>query len=320
MNNEHITILLDRNAHRYAEQFASEQVSPQKGKQVYLNTLAVCAVDTYLKMLSVKTAIDRGDCWNPNFRHIFDTADLVLPDSGKLECRPVLPEETACLIPPEVSCDSFACAARNRIGYVAVRFKEELDRVELLGFINAGATTSFNYVNDNFVESISLDRLQSLDALIDRIHQQNAYVNLRQWFTGIFEPQWQPVELLLANNSNFRNIYETSEQTENIINRAKRIKLEEEQNSLAVILTLEAKTTSTEDIDLTLRVYPSEKKIYLPSQLQVKILDRTDSSCLEVESKDTDNYLQLKFSCHIEERFKVSINWMGINIVEQFLS
>ncbi|MGL5880591.1 MAG: DUF1822 family protein [Xenococcaceae cyanobacterium] len=311
MNNEHITIFLDRNARRYAQQFAGEQVSPQKGKQVYLNTLAVCAVNTYLKMLSVKTAIDRGDCWNPNFRNIFDTADLVLPDLGKLECRPVLPEEIACLLPPEVS--------RDRIGYVAVRFNENLERVELLGFINAGATTSLNYANDNFIESISLDRLQSLDALIDRIHQQNVYVNLRQWFAGIFEPQWQPVELLLANKSNFRSTSETSERTENIIERAKTIKLEDEQNSLAVILSIETKTTSTEYIDLTLRIYPSENN-YLPDKLQVKILDRNGNACLEVESKDTDNYLQLEFSCHIEEQFNVNLNWMGINIVEQFLS
>jgi hypothetical protein len=304
MNNDSITILLDKNAHRYARQFASEQSSLRKGKQVYLNTLAVCAVNSYLRMLSVNTALDRSDCWHPGCRTIFDTADLILPDLGKLECRSVLPGETAFLIPPEVTVD--------RLGYVVVRFQEELDRVELLGFINAGAIA-------NPIESISLDRLQSLDALIDNIHRQSLYVNLRQWLTGLFEDEWQPTELLLANTSNFRSATETIDRRENTIDRAKIINLKDEKNSATVILAIDAHAESREEININLRIYPSDRDNYLPSQLEVKILDEFRKSCLEATSRDNDNYLELNFNCHSEEKFNININWKEISISEGFL-
>ena len=51
---EPLTVAIAKDSHRYAEIFAAEQATPQKGKRVYLNTLAVCAVATYLKWLSIK--------------------------------------------------------------------------------------------------------------------------------------------------------------------------------------------------------------------------------------------------------------------------
>lgn len=297
MNNEPITILLDRNAHRYAQQFASEQKNTYKGKQVYLNTLAVCAVNYFLKMLSVPTAIDRGDCWHSGSRIIFDTADLVLPNLGKLECRPLLPGESAFMLPPEVTSD--------RLGYVAVRFSEELNRVELLGFINASKIT------DPF-ESISLDHLQSLDTLIDRLYRQDLSINLSQWLAGIFDLTWQPTELLLANNSNFRKTKTTSDPLESTIERGKIIHFLDKENSATVILVVQLTRENSELIDVNLRIYPSEEDTHLPSELEVKILNEIGDSCLEATSRDTDNYLQLEFSCHEQERFMINFNWRGI--------
>jgi ABC-type phosphate transport system substrate-binding protein len=187
----HLTVPLGQDAHRLALQFAAEQATPDKGKQVYLNTLAVYAVHSYLKWLPVETVLSQGDSWHPGLRAISDVADLVLPNIGKLECRPVLPGEIAFTLPPEVTTD--------RIGYVAVQFSQQLDSVELLGFAPANPNTEPP-------DKIPVAELQSIDALIDNIHQQSIkhiqnpavkretlLVNLRQWLEGIFNEE-QPKE------------------------------------------------------------------------------------------------------------------------------
>ncbi|MBW4626521.1 MAG: DUF1822 family protein [Brasilonema octagenarum HA4186-MV1] len=151
------SVLLGRDAHRWAEQFAAEQATPQKGKQVYLNTLAVYAVHTYLRELAIETDLTTSDSWHPGFQAIFNIADLVLPNVGKLECRPVLPGEVAFLLPLEVT--------QDRIGYVGVEFRQQLDSAQLLGFAPANS-----YIEPP--EKIQLIELQSLNVLTDKLRQR----------------------------------------------------------------------------------------------------------------------------------------------------
>lgn len=135
MNTNEIALLevpLGIEAHRLARQFAAEQYTPQKRKQVYLNTLAVYAVHRYLQWLQVDTDLSCSDSWHPVLRNRWDVADLFIPGIGKLECRPVLPGETAFALPLEVT--------EDRIGYIGVQFSEQLDYVQLLGFAKAMAT------------------------------------------------------------------------------------------------------------------------------------------------------------------------------------
>ncbi|MBD1854819.1 MULTISPECIES: DUF1822 family protein [Leptolyngbya] len=129
MNREadYIEVPLTHEAHQWAEQFAAKQASVAKGKQVYLNTLAVCMVQDYLKWLSIPTDFTQGDCWHPGLRAKFDIADLVVPQVGKVECRSLLPDQTRFTLPPEVR--------RDRLGYVAVQFGETVNFARLLGFI-----------------------------------------------------------------------------------------------------------------------------------------------------------------------------------------
>ena len=125
-----LEIPLGIEAHRFARQFAAEQSTQQKSKQVYLNTLAVYAAHRYLQWLQIETNLNQSDSWHPVLRSRWDVADLFISEIGeKLECRPVLPGETTIFLPSEVT--------ENRIGYLAVQFSERLDHVQLLGFTNA---------------------------------------------------------------------------------------------------------------------------------------------------------------------------------------
>ena len=123
----YITVPLDRESYTIAEKFAAQQTTPKLGKQVYLNTLAVYAVHSYLNWLRIPTDLPGSDSWHPELQVLSDVADLLIPGIGKLECCPVLPGETSFLRSSEIT--------EDRIGYVAVQFGETLDQVKLLGFV-----------------------------------------------------------------------------------------------------------------------------------------------------------------------------------------
>lgn len=299
-----LTVALGKDAHRYAEIFAAEQATPQKGKRVYLNTLAVYAVHTYLKWLSIKTALERCDCWHPGFRAMFDVADLVLPDAGKLECRPILPGEDALVLPPEVR--------DSRIGYVAVGFGEQLDRAELLGFVSARALGETS-------EDIALSQLESLDSLIDEFHWHRKSVSLRQWFEGVFQQDWQPVESLLA--SNLRRLEATRAEPEAALTSASRGKFIDwalDGGKQPVILVVKVVEISLEEVEVRLRLYPFGEANKLPPGLVVTVLDEGGAACMEAETRNNEDWLQLEFTCQPGEIFKVRMTWQGNSIAEQF--
>jgi Protein of unknown function (DUF1822) len=110
-----IFIPLTLKAHGTAESFYQRHSDPQKAKQVYLNTLAIEAVHSYLSWLGVGTDRQSSDSWNPFVQTLADVADLEIPGQGKLECRLVLPGATACHVPLAVWGD--------RLGYVVVRLE-----------------------------------------------------------------------------------------------------------------------------------------------------------------------------------------------------
>ncbi|MCC3582667.1 DUF1822 family protein [Microcoleus sp. PH2017_30_WIL_O_A] len=154
IDNSELTIQLSKQAHQDAHKFASQQSTPEKVKQVYTNTLAVYAVRHFLQWLGIETDLSAGDSWHPVIRCFNDVADLVIPNLGKLECRPVLPGQTAISIPSEVT--------EDRIAYIAVQFQEQLNEVQLLGFYPAIDPQSPP-------ETIEISRLQPIETLIDYI-------------------------------------------------------------------------------------------------------------------------------------------------------
>jgi Protein of unknown function (DUF1822) len=292
-----LSVPLPKNAHRWAQEFAAQQDNPQKGKQVYLNTLAVYAVHSYLKWLNVETALNQGDSWHRGLRAIFDVADLVLPSVGKLECRPVLPGEAAIVLPPTIT--------QERIGYVGVQFSQQLDSVELLGFLPAMEMTESPAI-------LQIAQLQSFDSLFEIIYRRTLLINLRQWVTGIFETDWQPAELVFANN--LRSSSTRTCSSTNSISRAKVISLENQ-----VLLLLELTPTNSEVFDIRLRIYPGNDSIHLPVDLQLIVLDEAGNTSMEAQARSADDWMQLEFSCQHEEKFSVKIVLGETSLTEEFV-
>ena len=317
----HFTVPLGGEAHAIARQFATEQTTPHKGKKTYLNTLAIYAVHSYLKWLQIESNLSQGDSWHSGKRSLFDVADLVVPGLGKLECRPVLPGETTCSLPPEVT--------EDRIGYVAVQFSERLDEVQLLGFVRADDTS-------NPKEQILIADFQPLDALLDCIPPNQVSVlsasqmpvNLSSWLVNIFEAGWQTLEALLSTEAanpafSFRNANSLIETVPNDpvvgVSGGKLIDLGMQLLGHPVALIATIAPVTDREVDIRLRVYPTGSQIYLPPNLQLIVLDESGAICLEAQARNADNWIQLEFSGEPRERFSVKMALGDVSITEYFV-
>ena len=298
---DYLQVPLGKDAHQKAEEFAAEQDSVHKGKQVYLNTLAVYAVNNYLKWLNIETALHQSDSWNWSIRTFFDIADLMLPSVGRIECRPVLPGEDAVILPQEVT--------QERVGYVAVRFSKQLDFVEILGFIPARPIISNS-------EIIEINRFESIDVLIDIINRRKMKVNLCQWLEGIFNQDWESPELVLAGS--FRSAATMTRQDKDSqtssISRAKVVNVGRQ-----IVLLIELTPTNSSVFDIRLRVYPAENAVHLPQYLQLTIFDESGNACMNTQAETANDWMQLEFDCQHEEKFSVELKLGETSITEEFI-
>jgi len=317
-----LTVPLGREAHAIARQFAAEQATPQKGKQTYLNTLAVYAVHSYLKWLQIDTDLSQGDSWHPLKRALFDVADLVLPGIGKLECRPVLHGETAISLPPEVT--------EDRIGYVAVRFSESLNEVQLLGFVRAVAISPVS-------EQILIAEFQPLDVLLDCIPEPQPVpstsqmrVNLSRWLDNIFEAGWQSLEALSSTEAtklallSIRSVELLREEiyyTDNptiAVSGGKLIDLGVRLAGQRVVLSIKLIPKTERSVGIRLRVYPTGGQLCLPPSLQLSAWDES-GTCLQTQARSIDNWIQLEFSGEKGERFSAKVALGDVSVTEDFV-
>lgn len=292
------TVPLTLLAHQFAQQFYQQQSNLQKAKQVYLNALAVYAVDFYLKCLGIETDIQASDSWNPAIQTLANTADLEVKDLGKLECRPVLPDAEFCQVPPEVWF--------NRIGYVAVRCDRALTQATLLGFVPT--------VNQ---EEFPLSELKSLEDLLEHLDKlkqpRKEEVVLSQWLHNVFEAGWEAVELLFGPSQaelafNFR--------TPIGVTRGKWLSLERWGEEVALCVELMPETSSK--MKISVEVYPKNSQSYLPTNLQLMILDENKEAVMQAVAKSTQT-IQLKFRGEPGERFSVKVALGEISVTESFL-
>lgn len=306
-NMDLITVPLGIEAHRYAKEFAVEQHNPQKGKQVYLNTLAVYAVHRYFHWIDIETDLSQSESWQSGTRMLFDVADLVVPGIGKLECRPVLPDEKLIHLPVEVR--------QNRTGYIAVQFSQELDQVELLGFIPGDSITDSS-------EEILLNELHSLDHLIDHLEQTESkkLVALREWLEHNYSSDWlSPKELVIT--AKFKGKKSTSETLQPSVVRAKEINLGGDLAHRTLALVVRLTPTSTDEVDILVCLYPTRPSSYtdLPHNVQLTIVDQEGSDFMNAKTKGFEESVCLSFSGKLDERFGVKIAFYNSCITVNFV-
>ncbi|GAB4186850.1 MAG: hypothetical protein Fur006_26400 [Coleofasciculaceae cyanobacterium] len=307
------TVLLARPAHEMAETFCQHQSNLQKAEQVYLNTLAVYAVNYYLQCLGFETDWKTSDSWDAIAQTFLDVADLSVKNYGKLECRPVQPDTEVVYIPEEVW--------EERIGYIAVQLDELLQEATLLGFTAIVSTCE-----------VALRELRSLDELPEYLSQFQSVqpvkesVNLSQWLHNIFEVGWETVEAIFAPPQtelafNIRSLplvkASTPEIPINGIKRGKRLDVERQGESQQVAVVVGLTPTSLSGRDITVEVYPLGAQPYLPAQLQVMVLDEQGKSVLQAEAGSSES-IEFQFSGEPGEGFSVKLALGDFSITETF--
>ncbi|NJL23361.1 MAG: DUF1822 family protein [Leptolyngbyaceae cyanobacterium SM1_3_5] len=160
-------------------------------------------------------------------------------------------------------------------------------------------------------EEVPLSQLQPIETLLDHLdrllHSTSAITVLSQWLQGAIETGWQSIESLL-NPPQLAFRGEPSSATR----LGKSIAL----GNHAIALTIELMPTADE-LDILLQVHPLDAPT-LPPQLQLTILDE-EAVFLEARSRQADDFLQLRFSGSVGERFTVQLAIEQSSVTEEFI-
>lgn len=292
------TIPLALEAHSKAEGFFRQHLNPRKAKQVYLNTLAVYAVNLYLQYLGLETDLEASDSYNPVMRSLMDVADLEVKDLGKIECRPLLPDSDFLYVPAEVW--------EERIGYIAVQLDQSLRQANLLGFAAAVAT-----------EQLPLSQLQSLEDLPEHFNQirqpVKMPVNLSQWLNDIFEAGWQEVEKALFRTPETNLAFRAKEK------RVQRTKLIDLNNGESVQLVVTLIANQEQESEILVNLQPSAGQTYLPANVQMLLLDLEGNEILKAVTGTENQNIELEFSGETGDSFQIAIVGSEFRMTEDFV-
>lgn len=332
-----IPMPITQEAQQIAIGFANQQPTQQKALQVYLNTLAVCTMNNYLRIMDIPTDLTAGDSWNPSVRLAADVADLCLVDLGRLECRPVQKtkldvEETqtpknnlpwqflgskpssnpksaplSCYIPPGIQDD--------RIGYVVIQIDVEQQEATLLGFSPTAVT-----------DELLISQLQPINNLLKHLENQRPLpvlpVNLSQWWRDVFEVGWQSVEAFLdtqtANYALSQMAFRRS--STNSIRRAKLLNFGKPTLGVTVALVVTLTQQEAANFGISLQVFPQVGETYLPVGLKLAVLDESGTTFVETSSGSSDRLIQTRqFGGQPGEKFRTLISLGEHSITEDFV-
>lgn len=313
---------LTTQAYNQARYLKANSKQAEKSEQVYLNSLAVYAVNFYCQCMEIDTDLNNSDSWNLASSLLMDVADLEVKGFGKLECRPILPGGKVAYIPPEVWAD--------RIGYIIVEIDENEGIATLLGF--TAKVTS---------EELPLNKLQSLEDLLDHLEPlfnpsiittqaaavleklDKTVVRLGQWLENLFEPEWQPVELVIG--SAYRgHLHPRSSSSNNqpiSVSRAKVIDLGIQLAHQKVNLVVQVKKIKEDaSVDVRLQLLPAGDSLYLPPSIELIVLDNNQEEISRATARAADNWIQLELEDgNPGDEFFVTISLENFRLTEPFI-
>ena len=282
---------------KLAQKFSCEQKDADKSKQVFLNTLAVLAVNFYCQCLKVETNLEESIIGHYDRRILMDSADLKIDVLGKLECRPVLPNENICYVPSEVWSD--------RVGYVVVEIDEEAKKAILFGFVEQIETNE-----------LPLAQLPDIDNLLDLL----LLAKNKQFLERIFAKNWnedESAKILKDKQESFVCLDNPALPTidksiTSPLYKAKYITLKRRTFILFVRIT----PTKEGKFQLLVEV-ESDRGEKIPSDLNLKLLSLSDQT-LKANPTKGDHYISLEYTLQLGESFQIQVKRAEESHTEQF--
>jgi hypothetical protein len=317
-------IPIDGKMFQIAEKFSQQQQNKQKSREVYLNTLAILAVDFYCQCIGIKTEASKSNGLDNIMSSLMNTASLFIKDKGLLECRPVLPKEEFCKIPSEV--------LSERIGYMVAEIDEGNRQARILGFVESVENerlplTKLNSLSDFLiylhklqavepVAAISTNKVDMVEATVSQISE--GIVKLSKWFEGLLDGGWE-AELAVARDlAVSKDISPTNETEKRESGAAKFIHLQ--HPSEPVLLILRQTRVSKDEVEIVLRLYPASEAIFLLDGIKMALLDEEDKSIPQLEKQSkASNWLQLRFKGNVGDKFSLKISLGEDSLIEHFI-
>ncbi|MBE9118084.1 DUF1822 family protein [Lusitaniella coriacea LEGE 07157] len=300
------TIPLTRAAHQFARE------NGKTSTQIYLNRLAVFAVNYYLDCFAIETELKGNNGSGFILELLGNVSRLMLKNIGNLECHSVLEGTNTCKIPFEVR--------DGVLGYVAVQIDRELKEAKPIGFLSPKQLERFREVED-----VPLAAFDSVELLYEHLQPTSQEIHLSEWLNDIIDAGWETVERFFQAQQptlamNFRGIAQAERKEVEVkqsgVKRWKLIDLERAEEKIALFVGLKPK--DRQEMDIEVEVYPSMGQTQLPKDLQLMILDEAGEMVMHAKARQTQN-LHFDFSGDIGENFGVKLTIGDVSFVQSFL-
>jgi len=320
-----LTMSVPLKAHGIAQRFCQQQPDANNAKQIYLNTLAVYSVNEYLSYFSIPTSLSTSDSWNPSLQYLSDVADLDIPHYGRLECRPVLPDDTSCFVPPEVWSD--------RVGYVAVQFDADLKEAAFLGFLPSVQSSSVALDNwkpfETFIETITqaISNVDTSTATAAVVDQEIApMVQLSRWLDGTIDKGWQLIHHIFLSPELASELAPSFRSTPSVhliesaqIVCRKQVSWADAANGIPLSLIVGlASSDQSDETDIWVKISTQDPDQHLPLDLELVIVDEQQQTVIQAKSRGTEG-IQLRFGGQPNEQFGVRIIQGSYELFEPFV-
>lgn len=159
LENPALKIPIGTTAHHAAYQLARLQRDESAAMQVYANTLAVHALNSYFEWLEIDSSLAESESCHPVVTMFSDVADLLLPGLGKIECR-LVDQDSNVVVLPNINVDRIGCVVMQMAGELSEI--EEITELEILGFTKS------------LTPEISLADLASTEVLLEHLQHLEA--------------------------------------------------------------------------------------------------------------------------------------------------
>jgi Protein of unknown function (DUF1822) len=161
---------------------------------------------------------------------------------------------------------------------------------------------------------------------IDKRYQSNAhrnqFIHLSQWFYNIFEPEWQSLDALLAQDRgdsfalSFRN---SSFPKEFVVKRGTLVDLGLQLGSESVVLVVAIAPNDSQGVNIFVQLRPSSKESFLPSNIKLIMLLEFGVVLQAIQARNQDNFIQIEqFWGQLGERFSIQVVLDYVCITEKF--
>ena len=146
-----------------------------------------------------------------------------------------------------------------------------------------------------------------------QLQSSTEQVNLSGWLEGIYETSWKTIETFLGTNShslafNFRN---SGVEGGRVISIG--------SDNTPIILIVRVTETSTSNRDVVVEILPELKQEYLPSGLQLLLLDSDGDPVMEATTRQDSKNIKFEFTGTSGEAFSIKLELFNNCFQEDFI-